>query len=162
MYLDNDTEHAKHIETLKHRNNVRLVNGEIMKNGSKFEWVTCKSTLSQYSVDQHLKTKMHLDNVNPRSSFNDGKDKDITEDLQSSFTDSTVSKDNSGYCNTCNNRYNNNQYLIAYLHPVSRDPNRVSKYNKSEYINEIKLTKLPPPYDYYHLKKIQELIKIKY
>ena len=41
--------------------------------------------------------------------------------------------------------------LIAYLHPASRDPNRVSKYNKPEYINEIKLPKLPPPYDYYHL-----------
>ena len=51
--------------------------------------------------------------------------------------------------------------LIAYLHPASRDPNRVSKYNKPEYINEIKLPKLPPPYDYYHLKKIQELNKDK-
>ena len=51
--------------------------------------------------------------------------------------------------------------LIAYLHPASRDPNRVSKYNKPEYINEIKLPKHPPPYDYYHLKKIQELNKNK-
>ena len=96
MYLDNNTEYAKHKETLKHRNNVRLVNGEIIKNGSKFECVICKTTLSQYNVDQHLKTKMHLDNVNPRSGFTDGKDKDITEDLQNSFTDSTISKDNSG------------------------------------------------------------------
>ena len=40
--------------------------------------------------------------------------------------------------------------LIAYLHSASRDPNRVSKYNKPEYINEKKLPKLPPPYDYYH------------
>ena len=31
------------------------------------------NTLSQYSVDQHLKTKKHLDNVN-------GKDKDIDND----------------------------------------------------------------------------------
>ena len=61
MYLDNNTEYNKHIETLKHRNNVRLFNGEIIKNRSKFECVTCKTTLSQYSVDQHLKTKMHLD-----------------------------------------------------------------------------------------------------
>ena len=96
MYLDNNTEHAKHMDTLKHRNNVRLVNGEVIKNGSKFECVTCKSTLRQYSVDQHLKTKKHLDNVNPRSGFTDGKDKDIAEDLQSSFTISTISKDNSG------------------------------------------------------------------
>ena len=44
-------------------------------------------------MDQQLNTKMHLDNVN-------GKDKDITED-------STISKDNSGYCNICNTRYNN-------------------------------------------------------
>ena len=51
--------------------------------------------------------------------------------------------------------------LIAYSHPASRDPNRVSKYNKPEYINEIKLPKLPPPYDYYHLQKIQELNKDK-
>ena len=80
MYLDNNTEHAKHMDTLKHRNKVRLVNGEIIKNGSKFGCVTCKSTLSQYSVDQHLKTKMHLHNDNC-------KDKDITED-------STISKDN--------------------------------------------------------------------
>ena len=51
-------------------------------------------------MDHHLKTKMHLDNVN-------GKDKDINEDLQSSFTDSTISKDHSGYCNICNTRLNN-------------------------------------------------------
>ena len=324
IYLDNNTEHAIHMDTLKVRNKVRLVNGEIIKNGSRFECVICKTTLSQFSADQHLETKMHLDNVN-------GKDKDITEDLQSSFTDSTISKDNSGYCNMCNTRYNNknehndsdehkenvnqkklvdgkwrnkvnelgldhnlkfnhimitsNNYedikflnvleemynihphiklnsfdvvkytkptddkleeneftfrletrqyngphdlemlnseletrmqeqemnqsgwstqrfvkrtmyinrfypsgdctnelpftsryvlnihntdnkclfwcLIAYLHPASRDPNRLSKYNKPEYINEIKLPKLPPPYDYYHLQKIQELNKNK-
>ena len=51
--------------------------------------------------------------------------------------------------------------LIAYLHPASRDPNRVCKYKKPEYINEIKLPKLPPPYNFYHLKKIQELKKDK-
>ena len=50
--------------------------------------------------------------------------------------------------------------LIAYLHPASRDPNRVSKYNKPEYITEIKLPNgVIPPYDYYHMKKIQELNK---
>ena len=63
MYLDNNTAYKKHVTTLKHRNNVRLVNAEIIKNGSKFECVTCTTTLSQYSVDQHLKTKMHLDKV---------------------------------------------------------------------------------------------------
>ena len=62
MYLDNNTAFNKHATTLKHRNNVRFVNGEIVKNGSKFDCVICKTSLSQYSVDQHLKTKMHLDN----------------------------------------------------------------------------------------------------
>ena len=51
--------------------------------------------------------------------------------------------------------------LTAYLHPASRDPNRVSKYTKPEYINEIKLPKIPPPYDYKDLQKIQELNKDK-
>ena len=73
----------------------------------KFKCVICKTTLSQYSVDQHLKTKMHLDIVNLRSGFTDGKDKDITEDPRSGYTNSTISKDNSGYCNICNTRYNN-------------------------------------------------------
>ena len=39
MYLDKNTDHAKHVDTLKHMNDVRLVNGEIIKNGSKFECV---------------------------------------------------------------------------------------------------------------------------
>ena len=51
--------------------------------------------------------------------------------------------------------------FIAYLHPASRYPNRITKYNKPEYNIEKKLPKLPPPYDYYHLKKIQELNKDK-
>ena len=29
--------------------------------------------------------------------------------------------------------------LLAYIHPASHNPTRVSKYNKPEYINEIKL-----------------------
>ena len=74
MYLDNNTEHAKDMDTLKHKNNIKLVHGE-NKKGSKFECVICKTTLSQYSVDQHLKTEMYLDNVNPRSVLTDGKDK---------------------------------------------------------------------------------------
>ena len=39
MYPDNNAEHAKHMDTLKYRNNVRLVNGEIIKNGIKLECV---------------------------------------------------------------------------------------------------------------------------
>ena len=107
MYLDNNTSYDNHVKTLKHRNNVRLVNGEIVKNGGKFDCVTCKTTLSQYSVDQHLKTKMHLDNVEGkdlRSSLTDKDiDKDITKDLQSSFTDNITD----GFCDVCNTRYNN-------------------------------------------------------
>ena len=80
MYIDNNTEYNKQIETLKHRDNVRLFSEEIIKNGSKFEYVTCKSTLSQYSVDQHLKTKMHLDNVEGKDKDKD-KDNNITEDI---------------------------------------------------------------------------------
>ena len=51
MYLGNNPEYNKHIETLKHRNNVRFVNEEIIKNGSRFECVASNSTLSQFSVD---------------------------------------------------------------------------------------------------------------
>ena len=50
-------------------------NGEIKKNGSKFECVTCESTLSQYSVDQLLNTKVHLNNVKGKD-MNDN----VTED----------------------------------------------------------------------------------
>ena len=69
----------------------------------------------------------------------------------------------SGYILNIHNTDNNCLLwcLIAYLHPASNDPNRVSKYNKPEYTNAIKLPKLPTPYDYYHLKKIQELNKDK-
>ena len=47
MYLDNNTAYNNHVTTFKHRNNVRLVNGEIMKNGSRFDCVICKTSLSQ-------------------------------------------------------------------------------------------------------------------
>ena len=107
MYLDNNTAFSKHVTRLKHRNNVGLVNGEIVKNGSKFDCVICKTSLSQYSVDQHLKTKMPLNNVEGkdlRSSLTDKDiDKDITKDLQSSFTENITE----GYCEVCNTRYDN-------------------------------------------------------
>ena len=105
MHLDNNTAYIKHATTLKHRNNVRLVNEEIVKNGSKFDCVICKTTLSQYSVDQHLKTKMHLDNVNPRSGFTDGKYKDIDKD--NGEICSETHNITEGYYNICNTRYNN-------------------------------------------------------
>ena len=100
MYLDNNTAYNKHVTTLKHMNNVRLVSGGKIRNESKFNCVTCKTTQSQYSADQHLKTKMHLDNVDGKNKY---KDKDITKDLQSSFTYNITD----GYCDVCNTRYNN-------------------------------------------------------
>ena len=113
IYIANSTVFKKHVTTLKnvttlkHRNNVILVNGEIVKIGSKFDCVICKTSLSQYSVDQHLKTKMHLDNVEGKDLRNSLTDKDtnkdITKDLQSSFTDNITD----GYCDVCNTRYNN-------------------------------------------------------
>ena len=51
--------------------------------------------------------------------------------------------------------------LIALLHPAPHNPNRVSNYNKTEYINEIKLLNHPPPYGYKDLQKILELNKDK-
>ena len=54
MYLDNNTAYNKHVTTLKHRNNVRLVNEEIVKNASKFDCVICNTTLNQYSVDHNI------------------------------------------------------------------------------------------------------------
>ena len=63
---------------------------EIIKNEDKFECETCKTTLSQYSVDKHFKTKTHLDTVegitknkipkDPRSGYTN---------LRSSFIDSS-------------------------------------------------------------------------
>ena len=63
MCLENNTAYNKHVTTLKHKNNVKLNKGEVIKIGDRFECVTCRSTLSQYSVEQHFRTKMHLDNV---------------------------------------------------------------------------------------------------
>ena len=37
MFLDNNTAYNKHIETIKLRNNVRPIYGEIIKNGIKFD-----------------------------------------------------------------------------------------------------------------------------
>ena len=51
--------------------------------------------------------------------------------------------------------------LIAHLHPAPLNPNRVNNFNKPEYINEIKLPKIPPPYGYKDLQKIQERDKDK-
>ena len=116
MYLDKNAAYNKHVTTLKQRNNVKFVNGEIIKNGSKFDCVICKTTVSQYSVNQHLKTKMHLDNVegkDVRSSFTDKDiDKDnIIKDLPSSFT----AKITEAYCNICNTTYNKKMNTVDQM-----------------------------------------------
>ena len=49
-------------------------------------------------MDQHLKTKMHLDNVN-------GKYKDIDKDNGETWSETHNITE--GYCNICNTRYNN-------------------------------------------------------
>ena len=82
-------------------------------------------------MDQPLKTKMHLDNVN-------GKDKDITKDLQSSFTDSTISKDNSGFCNICNTRYNNkNEHNESDEHKENVNQNKLVDGKRRDKVNEL-------------------------
>ena len=45
--------------------------------------------------------------------------------------------------------------------PTPLNPSRVNNYNKLEYINEIKLPKIPPPYAYKDLQKIKEMNKHK-
>ena len=81
--LIKSTAYKRHAETLKL--NICGVNN---KKWVKFDCVTCKTSLSQYSVDQHLKIKMHPDNVN-------------------GITIEKINKDTSGYCDICSSRYNN-------------------------------------------------------
>ena len=52
--------------------------------------------------------------------------------------------------------------LIADLYPTKDHPNRLNNYNKPEYVNEIKLPKIPTSWEYKGLQKIQELNKVKY
>ena len=81
-YLDNDNDYNRNEETLKHKVNVRLIDGEKIKGGDRFECITRKITLSQCSVETHFRTKMHLDNVTKDvTKFKDiTKDNDITKD----------------------------------------------------------------------------------
>ena len=105
MYLDYNTEHYKHIETLNHRKNARLNIGELIKSGSKFECVTGKTTLSQYSVEQRLKTKMHLDNFKGKAEDKkSSKDREPSKDRESLSKTQTSSTGSSDICHT---KYNN-------------------------------------------------------
>ena len=140
MDLDNTTAYDNHVTTLKHRTNVRLVNGKIVKNGSKLDCATCKTSLSQYSVDQHLKTKIHMNNVNLRSGFTDGKD------LRSSLTDKDIDKDITkdnmvdGYCNICNNRCNNkNEHNESDEHKENVNQKKIVDGKWRDKVNELGL-----------------------
>ena len=125
MYPDNNTAYNKHVTTLKHRNNGRLVTGEIVKNGSKFDCVICKTSLSQYSVDQHLKTKMHLDSV-------EGKDKIKDKDMDKNITE--------GYCNICNTRHNNkNEHNESEEHKENNNQKKLVDKKWRDKVNELGL-----------------------
>ena len=135
MYLDNNIEYNKHVRTLKHKNNVKLNSGETIKNEDKFECVTCNTTLSQYSVDKHFKTKTNLDKVegitkdkipkDPRSGYTN---------LRSSFTDS------SGYCDICNTNYNNkNKHNESDEHNENDKQRKLTDGTWRDKINELGL-----------------------
>ena len=80
IHLDGDTGYKRHVETLKHKNCTSVISGEVLKSCYRYESITCKATLSQYSVETHFKAKFHLDKVNY-----------ITEDITD---DNKISKDN--------------------------------------------------------------------
>ena len=48
-YLDDESDYYSHIESLKPKINVRLIDGEITENGDCYECITCKSSVSQYN-----------------------------------------------------------------------------------------------------------------
>ena len=127
MYLDINTAYNNHVTTLKHKNNVKLKDGEIIKNGDKFDCITCKTSLSHYSVEQHFETMMHLDNVA-------GITKEITKDQRSSFTDS------SGYCDICNTRYDNkNEHNESDHHKENVKQKKLTDGKWREKVNELGL-----------------------
>ena len=120
MYLDNNTAYNKHVTTLRHKNNVRLNDGEIIKNGDKFDCITCKTSLSQYSVEQHFKTKMHLDNVVGITKDNDN------------------DRDSSGYCGICNTRYGNkNEHNESDHHKEKVKQKKLTDRKWREKVNEL-------------------------
>ena len=49
-YLDNDIDYNRHVETLKHKTNVKMIDGEIIKNCDRYECITCKTSINQISI----------------------------------------------------------------------------------------------------------------
>ena len=120
MYLEKNTAYNKQVATLKHKNNVKLNNGEVLKNGDSFECVTCKTTLSQYSVEKHFKTKTHLDNVE-------------------GTTKVVISKDSSGYCDICNTRYDEKKHIESDQHKEKDKEKKLFDGKWREKVNELGL-----------------------
>ena len=60
IYLDDESDYYGHIESLKQKINIRLIDGEITENENCYECINCKSSLSQYSVETHFKEKEHI------------------------------------------------------------------------------------------------------
>ena len=101
----------EHLNTLQLKTNARILNGELVKDGDRYECVVCKSSLGKFSVEKQFTTKNHLDNVN-----NIGKDeyittnitkdisKDITEDITNEIT-KDMKKDIASFCLICNTIY---------------------------------------------------------
>ena len=52
------------METLKHKNSLSVINGKVTKIGYWYECFLSNVNLSQYSVETHFKTKIHLCKVN--------------------------------------------------------------------------------------------------
>ena len=46
LYLKNYIDYNRHVETLNPKNNVRMIDGEIIKSGDRYDCITCKITKS--------------------------------------------------------------------------------------------------------------------
>ena len=57
MYVDNNTACNKHVTTLKHKNNVKLNDGEKIKSGDRFDCVICTTTLVNIGWISNLKQR---------------------------------------------------------------------------------------------------------
>ena len=79
-------------------------------------------------MDQHFKTKTHLDKANGIT-----KDK-ITKDLQSSFTDGSV------FCDICNTRYDNKKkHIESEQHKENDKKKKLVDVKWRDKVNELRL-----------------------
>ena len=77
IYINGKGEMSEKLGALNQEKNIRKANGELVKANDRktYECLTSKSSLSSYCVEDHFKTKKHLDNVDKLSSTLDN-DKD--------------------------------------------------------------------------------------